>query len=113
MSNPELNEEPLSYDEALQFVKDELLSDEEKLIPHLAEVILEAVSKGGKFKDHKLSEKTDTSTDVNLIEKLPYYDKIKDNKPREEFSSELIEIPEEEVSSPLGLAEVTTAFKEF
>jgi hypothetical protein len=102
-------EESLSYDEALQFIKDELLTEDQKLIPHLAECILEAVAKDGKFKDHKFSEKTDTTTDVNLIEKLPYYEKIKDNKPREDFNSKLEEIPEEDLKHN----EIKTAFKEF
>ena len=106
------NEEALSYEEALQFIKDELLTEEQQVIPHLAECILEATMKGEEYlskMDHKFTEPVDTSQDINLKENLPYYEKIKDNKPRDEFNSQLEQIQDDDVD----VKGILKAFKEF
>ena len=94
------NEEAMSYEEALLFIQSELLTEEQRAVPYLAECILEASLKGEEYlskMDHQFSAPIDTSQDINLKEKMPYYDKIKDNKPREEFKSELEQIHEDDI----------------
>jgi hypothetical protein len=105
--------EPLNYEDALEFVKTELLTEEQQSIPFLAETILEASLRGSEyFKDKDNNFVDEKKIEVDLKKSLPYYDKIKDNKSRDKFHSELKEI-EEEKEEDLNLSAITTAFKEF
>ena len=107
--------EPLNYEDALEFVKTELLTEEQQTIQFLAETILEAALRGSEYfkdKDSNFEVSSMLTKEADLKKSLPYYDKIKQNKERDEFHSELKEI-EEEKEEDLNLSAITTAFKDF